>query len=371
MKLLDLNHFPVLLFKAFIINDLKQEIENMSKQIFLALSCLMTLLLNIISTEVQGEEIDKGLVIIDNKPWKISWVKENEKNWVLLANFDKGELRTYFKKAPPSKGFGLSHDNKPTKQEFKFYSGKKFTSTVSQFEQWPDGAKGYAFTYEQCFERDGNQFELGTTAIIEEVGSAENEIRYAIFKNVNTPHISIDNDLENDADLEDDNKSLSELPEFEQLVHKSLTSKLDLLMIHRDFIHKQNTAILEFMKILEDEKDNDGTLPENRLFFLLNQHRFPKIEEMMLEIQNIHSDFFIKDKIRDVLEIIKKNSGNDVNNWFENLEKEILEEIDIHEKSNLSLPQYKLYLSLYTKAKEFRLYSVQMMRLMNPKIFNN
>lgn len=155
------------------------------KQVFLSVFFIASGAINPlpISQQVYGVEVDKGLVIIDNKPWKISWVKEDEKTWVLLANFDKGELRTYFKQAPPAKGFGLSHENKPTKQELTFYFGKKFTSSNCQFEQWPDGAKAYAFKFEQKFERDGEKLELGTTAIIEEVGGAENEIRYALFRN--------------------------------------------------------------------------------------------------------------------------------------------------------------------------------------------
>jgi hypothetical protein len=134
------------------------------------------------SFQIQCEEIDKGLVILDKKPWKISWVKEDEKNWVLLANFDKGELRTYFKKVPTTKGLGLSHENNPVKQEFRFYFGQKFTSTKSQFEQWPDGAKCYAFTYDEKFERNGQKLVFGTTAIVEEVNGAKDEIRYALFR---------------------------------------------------------------------------------------------------------------------------------------------------------------------------------------------
>ena len=49
-------------------------------------------------------------------------------------------------------------------------------------EQWPDGAIAYAFKYEQQFERERKKFQFGTTAVIEEVGNAENEIRYAIFR---------------------------------------------------------------------------------------------------------------------------------------------------------------------------------------------
>lgn len=75
-------------------------------------------------------------------------------------------MRTYFKKNPPERGFGLSHENKPFKQEFEFYFGKKFTSTKCEYEQWPDGAKGYSFTYEQRFERDKEKLELTNTGII-------------------------------------------------------------------------------------------------------------------------------------------------------------------------------------------------------------
>lgn len=131
--------------------------------------------------QIHAAEVDGGLVIVDRKPWKISWVQE-EKNWVLIAKFDKGTLKTYFNNAPPTKGFGLSSNNKPIKQEFDFYHGQKFTSTNCQYEQWQDGAKCWAFTYKQKFRRNGHKLEFGTTAVIEEVGEAENEIRYSILK---------------------------------------------------------------------------------------------------------------------------------------------------------------------------------------------
>ena len=152
------------------------------KVILLMLSLALYSFLSFVPGQINAVEEDKGLVIVDRKPWKISWVQENEKTWILIANFEKGTLRTYFKKEPPEKGLGLSRDNKPYKQEFEFYFGKKFISTNCQYEQWPDGAKAYAFAYQQKFERDGKKFELATTAVIEEVGDAENEVRYSIFR---------------------------------------------------------------------------------------------------------------------------------------------------------------------------------------------
>ncbi len=155
------------------------------RQVVLGLFLLAVSSFNFLPNHLNAAEVDKGLMIIDNKPWKISWVQENDILWVLIAQFDNGTLRTFFKRPPPSKGLGLSPDNQPTKQEFEFYLGKKFTSTKSQFEQWLDGAKCYAFIYEEKFEREGRQLEFGTTAIIEEVDNAENEIRYAMFKRFN------------------------------------------------------------------------------------------------------------------------------------------------------------------------------------------
>lgn len=130
-----------------------------------------------------SEEVDHGFVIVDRKPWKVAWVKEDNNTWVLVANFDKGESRTYFKKAPPEKGLGLAHDNQPIKQEFKFYFGEKFTSTACQFEQWPDGCKAYGFTYNKKFSRGGENFFLGVISIIQEINGAEDEIRYSIYRN--------------------------------------------------------------------------------------------------------------------------------------------------------------------------------------------
>lgn len=131
-------------------------------------------------TTANTAEVDNGIVIVDRKPWKISWIQEG-KDWILIAHFDKGTLKTYFKDEPPAKGFGLSRNKKPTKQEFESYLGK-FTSTNCQYEQWPDGAKAYAFKYKQIVEREGQKCNFGTTAVVEEVGEAENEIRYSLFR---------------------------------------------------------------------------------------------------------------------------------------------------------------------------------------------
>lgn len=149
----------------------------------IAVAFALTTITPCITSELNAAEEDNGLIILDRKPWKISWVMESENEWVLLAHFDKGELRTYFKKAPPSKGLGLSTNNKPIKQEFKYYpSGQTFISKNGQFEQWQDGAKVYAFKYDKKFKANGNKFSASTTAIIEEVDGAPDEIRYAIYR---------------------------------------------------------------------------------------------------------------------------------------------------------------------------------------------
>ena len=149
------------------------------KQAIIGLFCCFSF--NFLPNAASATEVNNGIVIVDRKPWKISWIQEGNE-WILIANFDKGTLRTFFKDEPPTIGFGLSRNKKPTKQEFEFFSGKKFTSTNCQYEQWPDGAKAYAFVYEQKFEREGEKLKLGTTGIIEEVGQAENQIRYTLYK---------------------------------------------------------------------------------------------------------------------------------------------------------------------------------------------
>ncbi|QLH35248.1 MAG: hypothetical protein HWD61_03090 [Parachlamydiaceae bacterium] len=73
---------------------------------------------------LSATEVDSGMVVVDRKPWKISWIQQDEKTWVLLADFDKGELRTYFKQPPPKTGLGLNRTNKPIKQEFEFLVGR-------------------------------------------------------------------------------------------------------------------------------------------------------------------------------------------------------------------------------------------------------
>lgn len=329
-------------------------------------------LLCLICDEIFASEVDNGLTVVDRKPWKISWIKEKDNTWTLLANFEKGEMRTTFKKGPPTKGLGLSPENQPVKQEFEFNFGKKFTTTNCQYEQWEDGAKGFAFLYEEIIERDNQKFKFGTTCIIEEIENIENEIRYSMIKifDVNNT-ISADDEFYNvdsKNNEEDDSKHLSDLPEFEQLVHKSLTAKLDLLMTHRDFIHKQSQALLEFMKVLEQEKDKEGNIPSNRLKVLMSSHHFPETKEMIATVDKMKNNFFLRKKIVECLTVLNRNNATEVNQWFEEFEKEILEEIACYEKLNISLSQYKFYYSFYPNAKNHLRHIAQMLILMNKNL---
>ncbi|MDP1608524.1 MAG: hypothetical protein Q8L98_04330 [Chlamydiales bacterium] len=135
------------------------------------------------SITLNAAEENHGLMIVDQKPWKVSWVQKSNQ-WILLVRFDKGELKTYFKKEPPSKGLGLDSENIPIKQELNYYpSGKTISSKNSQFEQWPDGAKCWAFTYSNSkINVDGNWFSDITTAIIQEVDGKSDEIRYVLWE---------------------------------------------------------------------------------------------------------------------------------------------------------------------------------------------
>lgn len=135
-------------------------------------------------TVVTAAEVDKGLVIIDNAPWKVSWVQESEKTWVLKALFENGTLSTYFNTPPRKTGLDISRDNKPYKQVFSFHSGEKFESAECQYEEWLDGAKAYSFLFNKMFKMNGANFLFATTAIIEEVESNNDEIRYAYFRDL-------------------------------------------------------------------------------------------------------------------------------------------------------------------------------------------
>ena len=50
---------------------------------------LLGFILNFYPNNLNAVEVDNGLVIVDRKPWKISWIQENENVWVLIANFEK------------------------------------------------------------------------------------------------------------------------------------------------------------------------------------------------------------------------------------------------------------------------------------------
>ncbi|MDN3507018.1 MAG: hypothetical protein P0S96_07305 [Simkaniaceae bacterium] len=128
-------------------------------------------------------EVDNGFMLINREPWKISWVQESEKVWSLTAIFDNGITKTYFEGPPPTKGFGLTPSKKPIKQEFKYFpANKTFTSKNFQFEQWPDGAKALSFEFDQSFKMMGKKYRLGVVSIIQEVGGAQDEVRYSIMK---------------------------------------------------------------------------------------------------------------------------------------------------------------------------------------------
>jgi len=131
---------------------------------------------------LHAAEENNGLVVIDRKPWKTSWFEEDG-YWILSTMFEKGQLKTYFKKSPPRKGLGVDSSNKPLKQEFYYYpTGKTYVSKKSQYEQWPDGAKAWAFSYDDKIRSEkGPLYRKCTTAIIEEVGNEPDEIRYALM----------------------------------------------------------------------------------------------------------------------------------------------------------------------------------------------
>ena len=100
----------------------------------------------------------------------------------IASRFRQRRTQNLFKQPPPKTGFRLDRTNKPNKQEFEFFGGQKFVSTNCQYEQWPDGAKAWAFKFEDILNRGDRTYQFGTTTVIEEVGDADNEIRYAIFK---------------------------------------------------------------------------------------------------------------------------------------------------------------------------------------------
>ena len=75
---------------------------------------------------------------------------------------------------------------------------------------------------------------------------------------------------------ENDDRHLSDLPEFEQFAVKSLQKKLDLIRVHQDYIFSQSDAVLRFMELLENEKDKDGNIRENRLTTLIDTAKFQK-----------------------------------------------------------------------------------------------
>ena len=307
-----------------------------------------------------ASEVDKGLVIIDNEPWKVSWVQDDKGCWVLKAYFDQGILSTYFKAPPPKTGLGLSPDNKPIKQEFEFHLGKKFTSTDSQFEQWTDGAKAWAFLFEQPFERGEVALEFGTTAIIQEVAGKEDEIRYALLK---------DDRNTCDKNKIDFSSRLDELPIQEQLAHKQLMRNLDILEVHLEYNHCQNTALINLMELLEENKDKNGSITNEVLEQLVKKSHFPKPEVMKSKLEKIAVDKDAEHLVAHCLKLITNGDKSSISEWFLFIAKETELAINSYEKMGLDIPQYKYMLGLYEKSNQMIEISIGMLVLMNPKIF--
>lgn len=155
----------------------------------LAFFTYLTYILTSLSS-IHANEIICDRMIIDRQPLSISWIHESENFWILEAIFEKGIIKTYFRKEPPNKGMGLSIHNKPIRQEFEYYSDesknrkKVFTSEIFEYTQCLNGAKIFSFKFEnQIINIDGHQFELSGTSVIDEVGEGEDSVSYTFFKN--------------------------------------------------------------------------------------------------------------------------------------------------------------------------------------------
>lgn len=169
----------------------------------------------------------------------------------------------------------------------------------------------------------------------------------------------------------DNCKPLAELPKFEQLVHRSLMSKFNVLHVHQEFILRQNETLLRFMRVLENEKDEEGKIDEERLAEIVKESHFPKVLEMRPFLEKIKDDLFIGYKIDSLLALIFKDDTKAVYNWFALLENEISTDIDNYEKADIPLPQYRYMLTMYSDLKNFQINTTQLLPLMSPKVFKN
>ena len=83
---------------------------------------------------------------------------------------------------------GLSIHNKPTRQEFEYSNGNNkrlFISEKCEYAQCLNGAKIINFTFNDSkMSIDGNQYELHSTSVIDEVGEGEDSVCYVFFKSL-------------------------------------------------------------------------------------------------------------------------------------------------------------------------------------------
>ncbi|MBU6149225.1 MAG: hypothetical protein KGQ54_03420 [Verrucomicrobia bacterium] len=137
--------------------------------------------------EVSGEFDVLGMCVTCKSPRQITWVQGADLKWELTARFNYAEIITYFEKAPPLKGLGLSPDNRPIKQKF-VYRGDTYLSRDCTFEQWPDGTKFWSFDYKEfVLVKEKDYFKGCTTSLMEESDSSKYEIQYDLWKSISKP----------------------------------------------------------------------------------------------------------------------------------------------------------------------------------------
>jgi hypothetical protein len=132
---------------------------------------------------LNAAEIDKSILIEDNEPWQISWIKDNNNVWVLIVRFEKGLVRTYFKNAPDKLGIGLNVNNKPFKQEFTYYPcGKTFISIDCEYEQFMSGIKTFGFRYDEDIDISGKKLCFGVVTIYDQQDHGKSNIESTLVR---------------------------------------------------------------------------------------------------------------------------------------------------------------------------------------------
>lgn len=164
-------------------------------------------------------------------------------------------------------------------------------------------------------------------------------------------------------------KHMSELPVQEQIMHKNLMAKFNLLQVYQDYLFSQEQALVKLMEIVENNKNKDCEISQDKFLDLVKSMVFPDIQDLKIPLEKLSTNRIIEYKVNYCLDLIKENNKSLIDKFFTLLENEILSDIVCYEESGSDIPQYRFLLEAFQQIKTSLPLACLIFKKMNPKLF--